>query len=316
MNKLKIRKLPFWEITCVFSLFMQTAIVYSFSLRNYSKNELLAKAMEYDSEMNGGNHEKADRALAEKYYLEYLKDVNESFQKARVYNQLGAMFATAINKQKGEKPDYEKARFYFQKVLEFEPNRIDWPTLRARTMLSSLNETDVGKLKADMDIYQLVLNLNEQKLKVLWLPIDPNNIVPSSLQLTSNVNFLESEKGATEGNIMSIIRDMRGQDNDVYLKEILQRFPNTNLEKLALDYIEKQKNFIKEQPLLISSTAASEPNSKKLLSEPNLTKETLMLEPDKSIFSRPVFYLGIGGVCLIAIGLISIQKNRKSKQSS
>lgn len=67
----------------------------------------------------------------------------------------------------------------------------------------------------------------------------------------------------------------------------------------------------------------------KMLSDPNRIKQNgdidsmhtkplkaASLNSNKSLFSRPVFYLGLGGVCLIAIGLISIQKNRKTKQSS
>ena len=83
-------------ITCAvlslmyFPVFSQNA----FALRNYNNNPDLAKAMEFDLEMNGGDIKKADRSKAEFHYLRYLEEIqdpNESFQRARVYCQLGAM---------------------------------------------------------------------------------------------------------------------------------------------------------------------------------------------------------------------------------
>jgi hypothetical protein len=80
------------------------------ALVNYSKHPDLAKAMESDPQTNGGDMAKADRAIAAYRYLKYLKDVNDSFQKAHVYCQLGALYAVSFNKEKGEDLDCEKAR--------------------------------------------------------------------------------------------------------------------------------------------------------------------------------------------------------------
>ena len=82
----------------------------STTLRNYDNDPDLARGMQYDLAESGVGYDKADRAKAEKYYLEYLKNVQESFQKARVYARLGALYATGFDVRKGEKADYDKAR--------------------------------------------------------------------------------------------------------------------------------------------------------------------------------------------------------------
>lgn len=98
---------------------------------NYENDPNLTRALEYCLEANPGNYEKGNRELSEKYFLAYLEVAEDSFQKARIYDYLGAMYAVAINPKLNEKPDYEKATYYYQKVLELEPVRIAYPTIRA-----------------------------------------------------------------------------------------------------------------------------------------------------------------------------------------
>ncbi len=147
---------------------------------NYDNDPDLDKALKYDLEMNGGKYKVADRTLAEKYYLTYLKknpDV-ESFQKARIYAQLGALYTVAMNPRLDEKRDLEKARLYFEKVLECEPERIGHTTLRARNMLVTLRTKSVGfnRLKARVKYYEFLDNiskLDKESIKKLWLPKRP-----------------------------------------------------------------------------------------------------------------------------------------------
>jgi hypothetical protein len=303
----------------VFASLTIVLIFYSTSfalVRNYDNNPVLAKALEYDFELNGGDPNKADRSKAEQYYLEYLKDVNESFQKARIYTQLGALYAVAVNRKIGEEPDYEKAKYYLKKVLDLEPNRIDRETIRARTLLLSMNTVRTERIKANMDVYDWLVPINENKIKELWLPLTPNEKGPSENQIGIILNNTNASKSMLETNIISGIKAIDEQGRTNFLDEITKRFPNTNLEKLALDFIEKQKDSLNVPPPIISSNKLTESNLKKALLEPNLIPNTLLNESDKSLFSKPIFYLSIGGVCLIAIGLIAIQKNRKTKQSS
>ena len=146
----------------------------AFAIVNYYNDPDLAKAMEFDMELNGGDREKADRGQAEHYYLRYLENAKESFQQARVYCQLGALYATAYNPQKGEKDDDRKALDYYRKALAIEPNRIDVCMIRARSMVADLGYPfGFEKLKARMELYQWLGGLNEQKLKERWLPLSP-----------------------------------------------------------------------------------------------------------------------------------------------
>lgn len=229
---------------CVFlySLFFLTSTICLSAVRNYDNHPALAKALEYDSEANGGDLEKANRAEAEKYYLEYLKDVNESFQKARVYSQLGALYAVAINPKLGEKPDYEKARFYFQKVLELEPKRIGSgrTTIRARTMLASMKTHREERIIARIEAYEWLTSLDEQKIRDLWLPITPNNTTPNESQWRKIKNLLPNIRDTIEYNILSGIKMLPIEKKFVYLKEIKKRLPGTNLENFAINYIKQE----------------------------------------------------------------------------
>jgi hypothetical protein len=146
----------------------------TYALVNYYNDPHLGKAMEFDSEKNGGDKKKADRSQAEFYYLRYLKDANEPFQRARVYCQLGSMYATSFNKEKGEKKDREKARGYYRKALEIEPQRIDACMIEVRCMLATLeHKPGFDTLKARVGVYEWLAGFNEQTLKQKWLPLQP-----------------------------------------------------------------------------------------------------------------------------------------------
>jgi hypothetical protein len=141
------------------------------ALVNYSNHPDLAQAMRFDPELNGGDRTKADRAQAERYYLRYLQDVNDSFQKARVYCQLGALYAVSFTREKGEEPNYTKARDFYRKVLEVEPERIGRPTMVARSMLVGLDHpAGMERIKAEMEFYTWLASWNEAKIRSLWLP--------------------------------------------------------------------------------------------------------------------------------------------------
>ena len=151
------------------SLFCQR---HAYALSNYDHHPDLAKAMEFDSETNRGDKEKADRSKAEYHYLHYLEDVNETFQQARVYCQLGAMYAVSYNKEKGEERDPNKARFYYRKVLEAEPNRIGRPTIVARNMLSCFDNPDFyDRVKARVEMYKWLSTIDEKSINGKWLPL-------------------------------------------------------------------------------------------------------------------------------------------------
>jgi hypothetical protein len=144
---------------------------------NYDNHPMLAEALSHDLEMNGGDYLKADRAVAEKQYLAYLEARKDlpSFQKARIYTQLGALYTTAINENKGEERDLRKARSYFEKALVSEPNRVGLATLRARSFLSELKpEIGFDRVKSLMGYYEYLGKLDEKTVRRLWLPERPD----------------------------------------------------------------------------------------------------------------------------------------------
>jgi hypothetical protein len=168
MRNLKSREVAYWfAVICLCGSFPREA----YGLQNYANHPELAKAMQFDPETNGCDMKKADRAKAEYHYLRYLEDVNDSFQRARVYCQLGAMYAVTYNRQKGEQKDRAKARAYYRKVLENEPNRIGRPTIVARNMLTTLDNPDwMNRVKARVEFYKWVSSLDEKAIKEKWLP--------------------------------------------------------------------------------------------------------------------------------------------------
>jgi len=145
-----------------------------YGLKNYDNHPDLAKAMEFDGETNGCDRKKADRSKAVYHYLRYLEDEENSFQRARVYCQLGAMYAVSFNEEKGEKKDYDKAREYYKKVLELEPERIARPTIVARSMLVAFdNPIGFERVKAAMDFYEWLHSFDDKKILKMYLPSIP-----------------------------------------------------------------------------------------------------------------------------------------------
>jgi hypothetical protein len=145
-----------------------------YGLVNYTNHPDLAKAMEYDAEAEGCVTGKADRAVAERYYLKYLKDVNDSFQRAHVYCRLGVLYSVVSSPDKGEEPNDVKAIYYYRKVLEAEPERISLTTMTARSMLVALDhKPGMDHIKAAMDFYRWLQSWDEAKVRRWWLPLRP-----------------------------------------------------------------------------------------------------------------------------------------------
>lgn len=197
---------------------------------NYKNDPDLAEALKYDFEMNGGKSEVADRALAEKYYFEYLKknpDI-ESYQKAGIYAQLGALYTVAMNPLLNEKRDLEKARIYFEKVLEYEPKRIGYTTLRARNMLIALRTKSVGfdRLKAGIEYYEFIDNLSKldkESLKKLWLPKKPLLGVVKEIRDDNNQGDYETD---TKKITKVLSGDELGAYREAYLESQISGLPN------------------------------------------------------------------------------------------
>ena len=218
----------------------------SLSLRNYENDPNMAKAMEYDLGENPGDYDKADRVMAEKYYLAYLENVTEPFQRARVYDHLGALYATGSNPRKGEKSDYDKARYYFRKVLELEPHRIDWPTMRARTMLASMEQSTEARVRARLGAYEWIASIDEGKIRTQWLPLTPDNNVPTELQMAKISGVHKSLISTVQTNIMGGIKHLPDAEAEQYLLDIVHRFAGSKLDKLSREKLEERAISIPE----------------------------------------------------------------------
>jgi len=217
MSIKNLLSVEFKVVLCFFLLTTFSTPVYA--LVNYNDHPDLAKAMQYDAETNGGNMNKADRGKAVHFYKRYLKDVNESFQKARVYCQLGAMHAVSFNEKKGEKRNLKKAREYYKKVIELEPNRIGRPTLVARNILTTLNHKPFyGWVKARTNFYNWLASIDDDSLKKNYLPLrppgkkvnitriipDPNSETGYRIETSTRVEKREPEEAISDSKIIGI----------------------------------------------------------------------------------------------------------------
>jgi len=207
-------------------------------LTHYGYDSDLAAALVYDSEMNGGDLDRADRSKAESHYLAYLERVTDSALKARIYAQLGALYAVAINPRRGEKPDLDKAKYYFRKVLELEPERLDRATVVARTQLASMSEPGEERLGAWMDFYEWTESVGEQNLKDRWLPSRPGVPVPSERELTGLLVLWRGVRGGAETNMVAEAKDIMPVPEEA-LRRIIRAFPGTHAETLAKEALKE-----------------------------------------------------------------------------
>lgn len=271
----------------------------SLSLRNYDNDPNMAKAMQYDLGENHHDYDKADRAKAEKYYLEYLKNVQESFQKARVYARLGALYATGFDVRKGEKPDYDKARIYFKKALELEPERIDYTTIQARTMLASMHELGSDRVKARMEVYEWLKSIDEEKINQLWLPLTPGEQRPNSLVMAQTKHLVAELPSVLETNIMGGIKHLPEAEAQQYLLEIVDRFAGRDLEKLAQKHAAERGIPLPEMPTTKPREEVEKPREEKV--------------PEGAAYPAWVYWVPAG---IIGIGVLTAVLLLKKKARS
>ena len=246
-----------------------TPIISEPLIVNYDDNPNLKKAMEYDLSMDktifensddsinmelyNSYVEKADRELAEKYYLTYLEDINESFQRARVYAKLGDLYVGRVSNKvtKHEDVNVPKALQYYEKALAEAPEAISLTMINVRGGLTMLPDMEKGFL-AKLDYYEWMLSINEQEIIDNWLPLKPENIKPNKYIVDDIKEVVSVHSDTTAYNIVdravtlgiiAIQREYRydeGLEYDPkYLLQITERFPGTKAEELAKKEISK-----------------------------------------------------------------------------
>jgi len=203
-------------------------------IRNFRNDPDLTEAFKYDFG-KVADRSKADHELAERYYLAYVAKETESWQRARVYAHLGALYAVGYDPLLGQHGDEAKARMYFEKALEEEPDRIGWATLQARTMLASMHETREDGLRADMAVYAFLHTLDERALRERWLPATPEEQEqgPPDRQVGWMLNTVESLKHSTAYNMVSLAGSRFTPNREQWLREIMERFPGTEAAQRA-----------------------------------------------------------------------------------
>jgi len=260
-------------LTCVFSLVSRG--MCTASIVNYDNNPLLAEAFRYDLEMNGGNVETADRAKAEEYYLAYVKQLPETntAQRARVYAQIGALYAVAVNLKRGEQVDREKAKQYFLKVLSLEPDRIGRATIAARAHLAGMAGSRQEKVEAWMDVYGWLHGVDRRQCIARWLPTRPSRDVPDETELRGVINLSRSVSSMAQTNMIMAAASL--PDRAFWLGRIIERFPGTEAADLAQKALAKPDPSV--QPPVQEPPAASQaagpsikrPGVSRLIAEPN-----------------------------------------------
>jgi len=206
----------------------ESVCVIGLGIVNYSNDADLAAALHYDNPpVESG--ERQNRDLAEQHYLAYLERCKESFQRAKIYYALAAMYSINLNRLRGETPDRNKAKDYYEKVLREEPERLGRVTVCARAQLVAYSE-DV--LRARMDVYewfQRVKNVDDEQQ---YLPARPGE-KPHEADVAEARRLIAILPKAEALNMVS---EAAGRaDGKKLLEEIAARFPGT----LAGDLAEK-----------------------------------------------------------------------------
>ncbi len=241
----------------LFSVALMTPAMPSLALHNYDQDPNLAAAIHYDRGMTT-DRSKANRELAEKYYLEYLKKDIPSFQKARVYMRLGALYVES-DPEKRILPDFAKGEVYLQKVLQSEPERIDTVTIRVRTLLASLrSHSPEDNLRRSLDVYEWLLSLNDEKFQKLWLPLEPGQEAILPVTLASLRNSVPGITHVIAANAVGSAAPM--PDREAKLGGIIQRFPNTPIADMAREQLQAPLDKVADEAARNLIAPDAEPN--------------------------------------------------------
>jgi hypothetical protein len=324
---------------------------------NYDDNPNLKKAMEYDLTMSNniflksdGSFDKelynsyvknADRELAEKYYLAYLEDVNEPFQRARVYAKLGALYVGRVSRHvtSPDEIDKEKGLQYYQKAFAEAPEAISVASINIRAEVATLPDI-YEAFNAQKDYYEWLVSINKQKIIDNWLPLRPGNVKPSEsavdnlLYVVDSVKETEAygiaDRALTLGRIDMQREGGVGMEFDpVYLIDIIKRFPGTKASEYAKKYVHTLKDKIINEQLeeLISATEGTEiiPEETEIINDSSVSEEKAEDEIKTPIASTTnnnlaseksfISYMILCGILFISIIILFAAKGFKRSSS-
>jgi hypothetical protein len=345
MDSMKLRAV---RALVVWFLIQSTAPVFAEPLIvNYDNNENLKKAMEYDLTMDnnmfvkpGGTIDmelyrsyvaKASRERAEEYYLAYLKEVKEPFQRVRVYAQLSNLFTGLVRPEVGPSPirkDIEKALDYCRKGLAEAPEAICFATINMRGALTRLADQQEN-FRAKEDYYKWLLSIDAKEITDHWLPVRPGDDKPSKRVVDDLLDLLDTQTKTVASNMIAMAVGL-GRVNVVepgpkgrpqrydpsYLLDIIQKFPGTRAQELATTELAQLTGIIADGHLEQMSSAAkgnaAAPKEIEILNDTSVPKE----EAKKDEIQTPLastansnreregssaLYLILGGILALAI---------------
>jgi hypothetical protein len=223
---------------------------YATRIVNYDNHPDLDKATRYGMQRGGADPNVANRELAEKHYLAYLKDIppEESFQKARVYALLGDLYCGRVSqavtksaKNRDKAADDKKAAFYYRKVLEVEPHRIGDVIINAKASLSSLECTGAAeKLEGRLDYYNWVVSIDKEYLKDNMLPLGPDRISkkndPNALDNLPSYYPKSAIPGSVDHFMKSLMKSLNAQEYVARMSLIRMAYPAFPVTNRPGDY--------------------------------------------------------------------------------
>lgn len=199
------------------------------TVHNYENDPDLAEALRFDAENNHADPNVSSQGQAEKYYLAYLQRATDPDQRARVYVQLGVLFATNYDSKRGEKADFDKSKRYFSQALECAPERVGLPILWARLgMVNGYSREE--RLSRLLDVYRWMTSITSKEMKEKWLPSYPGD-VPSDADIAVTMDIIAHVQESQEINILDDA--CRSSDPFRALQQVVDTLPDTDLAKRA-----------------------------------------------------------------------------------
>jgi hypothetical protein len=96
-----------------------------------------------------------------------------------------------------------------------------------------MHDSRAARVEANINFYEWLRPVDEQKLRKLWLPLTPGGDGPSDTIIRGTMDLRESLESNLETNIIGGIKHLPDAEAEQYLLDIVQRFAGSELDKLA-----------------------------------------------------------------------------------
>ncbi len=245
-----------------------------FAIVNYDNHPDLEKAMIYDLSIrpdyfrkpNGQrDEERYDQAVedangieAVKHYLAYIEDVDESFQRVRIYARLIDIYTGGVSHKvtSSDKIDRPTAIMYARKILAEEPTRIGSATIDARAVLTSKRKAPKESYYALMDYRDWLLSIDAEQVRDNFLPSRPGSHKLAGDYVENMMSNLQQRAYTAELNLAreayTLARTSGPRSRPVdakHLFELIDKYPGTTAAFQAHRYLIDLKPSLTERAL-------------------------------------------------------------------